>query len=134
MQCGKLALLILLLCLPLQVNLSTASKAFQTVDSDLFYVQLDLISNDTNFNNTHPRLQVASSPHGLMQSEQAIAITSVHTRSICHSVAGVLNFRVRQAQPSCNNIATPTHKLHKSVAQTQAFEGPEHHIYMSLRT
>ena len=42
----------------MQVNLSTAGKAFQTVDSDLFYVQLDLSSNDTNFNNTHPRLQV----------------------------------------------------------------------------
>ena len=42
----------------MQVNLSTAGKAFQTVDSNLFYVQLDLSSNDTNFNNTHPRLQV----------------------------------------------------------------------------
>ena len=26
----------------------------------MFYVQLDLVSDDTNFNNTHPRLQVAS--------------------------------------------------------------------------
>ncbi len=42
----------------MQLNLSTAAEAYLTVDSDDFYVQLDLTSNDTNFNNTHPRLQV----------------------------------------------------------------------------
>jgi len=38
--------------------MSTAAEAYQSVDSDDFYIQLDLTSNDTNFNNTHPRLQV----------------------------------------------------------------------------
>jgi len=39
--------------------MSTAAEAYQSVDSDNFYIQLDLTSNDTNFNNTHPRLQVS---------------------------------------------------------------------------
>ena len=43
----------------MQLNLSTAAEAYQSVDSDDFYVQLNLTSNDTNFNNTHPRLQVS---------------------------------------------------------------------------
>ena len=43
----------------LQLNLSTAGEAYQSVDSDDFFIQLDLTSNDTNFNNTHPRLQVS---------------------------------------------------------------------------
>ena len=44
--------------LGLQVNVSTAGKAYLTVDSSNFYVQLSLSSNDSDFNNTHPRLQV----------------------------------------------------------------------------
>ena len=47
-----------IVCMYAQVNLSTAGKAFQTVNSDLFDIQLDLSSIDTDFNNTHPRLQV----------------------------------------------------------------------------
>ncbi len=39
--------------------MTTAAEAYQSVDSDDFYIQLDLTSNDINFNNTHPRLQVS---------------------------------------------------------------------------
>ncbi len=39
--------------------MSAAGEAYQSVDSDDFYIQLDLTSNDSNFNNTHPRLQVS---------------------------------------------------------------------------
>ena len=42
----------------LLLNLVTAAQAYSSVDSSNFYLQLDLVSNDTNFNNTHPRLQV----------------------------------------------------------------------------
>ena len=48
------------MCL-LQLTLVTAAQAYLSVDSSDFYLQLDLVSNDTNFNNTHPRLQASSS-------------------------------------------------------------------------
>lgn len=54
----------------MQLNLTTAAEAYQSVDSADFYIQLELSSNDTNFNNTHPRLQVRLSAAGLKQSTQ----------------------------------------------------------------
>lgn len=49
--------LLMLLCM-LQLNVTTAEEAHQTVNTSDFYIQLNLTSNDTRFNNTHPRLQV----------------------------------------------------------------------------
>ena len=57
----------------MQLNLTNAAEAYQSVDSADFYIQLELSSNDTNFNNTHPRLQVRFSAAGLKQSTQEFA-------------------------------------------------------------
>ncbi|KAL0033522.1 hypothetical protein WJX79_001179 [Trebouxia sp. C0005] len=55
---------------PQLLKMSTAAEAYQSVDSDDFYIQLDLTSNDTNFNNTHPRLQGGSAPDAFQQEAE----------------------------------------------------------------
>ncbi|DBA77674.1 TPA: hypothetical protein ACH3X2_008376 [Trebouxia sp. C0005] len=57
---------------PQLLKMSTAAEAYQSVDSDDFYIQLDLTSNDTNFNNTHPRLQVSDSKGDTVEYLKAV--------------------------------------------------------------
>ncbi|KAL0038988.1 hypothetical protein WJX77_004310 [Trebouxia sp. C0004] len=57
---------------PQLLNLTTAAEAYHSVDSDDFYIQLDLTSNDPDFNNTHPRLQVSDSKGDTVEYPKAI--------------------------------------------------------------